>query len=281
MANTLVGKIAAASIKVGALATDKTNTQQNYNYISADKVLERGGAALAAQGVVVIPTIKVEETIRHEGTNQYGKTQIRYDSIVEFDMRVTDGTDTLEAHWVGRGSDYAVPDKALYKAITSGHKYFLMKLLNIGVGNEDGEHETQPDAQPQTPQKPVERTNGRAASNHTAQPTKTQQRASTQPTAHIDDAEEVNPDGPDNLFETLTPTDAELVDIGTWQTPEDAQEWAVSIGGCANVHEARNSFKNLVTEQFDGRLTKANIGPVYVAWHRKQQAKAAERKQAA
>jgi hypothetical protein len=150
MTNTLISKIAKASLKVGALETDKTNTQQNYKYISADKILERGGDALCEAGVVIIPSI-TQETTEAVKTDKGGT---RYDSIVHFLMTITDGETQLEMPWCGRGNDYSVPDKALYKAITSGHKYFLMKLLNIGVGNEDGEHES--DGQPaQAPQKPA------------------------------------------------------------------------------------------------------------------------------
>lgn len=148
MANTLISKIASASIKVGALKPDKTNTQQSYDYISADKVLERAGDALAAAGVVIIPSIQSEACERVETGN--GKS--RFDSTVTFTMIVTDGETQLEMSWRGRGSDYSVPDKAMYKAITSGHKYFLMKLLNVGVGNEDGEHESDPQQAPQRAQ---------------------------------------------------------------------------------------------------------------------------------
>lgn len=141
MTSTLIGKIAAASLKVGALATDRTNAQQKYDYISADKVLTVAGAALAQSGVVIFPSITSEST----EAVKTDKGGTRYDAVVHFAMIVTDGATQMEMPWTGRGNDYSVPDKALYKAITSGHKYFLMKLLNIGVGNEDGEHEA-PDA---------------------------------------------------------------------------------------------------------------------------------------
>lgn len=140
MPNNLATKIAAASEAVGALTTDKRNTQQNYDYISADKILDRVGGALARVGVVVIPAIVDEEMVAHSTSN--GKE--RYDARVTFNMTVSDGETTMEFPWVGRGNDYSVPDKATYKAITSGHKYFLAKLLNVGVGNEDGEHEAEP-----------------------------------------------------------------------------------------------------------------------------------------
>ena len=156
--NTLIAKLAKASQKVGALATDKVNASQNYAYISADKILQRVGDALAEVGVVVVPSIINESTNETNYTDNYGKAKTRYDAIVTFEMLVSDGEGELRAGWVGRGSDFAVPDKALYKAITSGHKYYLAKLLNVGVGNEDGEHEVE-DA-PRSPQKATTPTNG-------------------------------------------------------------------------------------------------------------------------
>src|SRR5207253_8898342 len=76
-----------------------------------------------------------------------GNGKSRFDSTVHFGMIISDGESQIELPWCGRGSDFSVPDKALYKAITSGHKYFLMKLLNVGVGNEDSEHESSDDGQ--------------------------------------------------------------------------------------------------------------------------------------
>jgi hypothetical protein len=59
---------------------------------------------------------------------------------MEMSVSDVDGNEKI-VRWTGSGVDYATPDKALYKAMTSGHKYFVMKLFMIGVGNEDGEHE--------------------------------------------------------------------------------------------------------------------------------------------
>jgi hypothetical protein len=152
---TLAERIARASVAVGAFAADKRNKEQNYDYISADQVLSRAGDALAKESVALFPSVLDETVEVYEYVDNYNKTKRRYDARVTFNMVLSDGETTLELVWIGRGSDYAVPDKALYKAITSGHKYFLMKLLNIGVGNEDGEHETA-DEQPARPaQKPA------------------------------------------------------------------------------------------------------------------------------
>lgn len=155
----LASRIAKASAAVGGrLKADSRNNEQKYDYISADKILSVCGQALAEQGVVVIPAIAAEVVdIVDRGNGKY-----RYDAAVTFHMIVADDEKEITAMWVGRGSDYTVPDKATYKAITSGHKYFLMKLLNIGEGNEDGEHDPaeeapRPQPQRQTQQPPVHR----------------------------------------------------------------------------------------------------------------------------
>ena len=138
MTNGLYAKVATVSKAIGSLQPDKRNQQQKYDYISADKILERAGSEMAAVGLVVVPAL-VDEKIE---SVEYQTGKWRYDCRVDFVMKLADSEgNTVEVVWFGRGSDYSVPDKAMYKAITSGHKYFLMKLFNVGVGNEDSEHE--------------------------------------------------------------------------------------------------------------------------------------------
>ena len=159
MANTLAAKIAQASADVGGrLKADKTNMQDRYSYISADKILAECGQALAAVGVAVIPAMTDAEIA--PGVTASGKN--RFDARVSFVMTVTDGETESAQPWYGFGADYTTPDKAIYKAITSGHKYFLSKLLMIGEGNEDGEHESAPEA-PATQNVPQRQTNGNGA----------------------------------------------------------------------------------------------------------------------
>ena len=149
---TLAARIAQASIDVGEFTADKINPEQNYRYISADAVLARGGNALAKNGVAVIPSVTdAMIAVVDRGPNK----SPRQDARVTFCMTITDGEKEVTAIWYGFGSDYSVPDKAIYKAVTSGHKYFLMKLLNIGAGNDDGEHEGEP-AQDKPARKPAQ-----------------------------------------------------------------------------------------------------------------------------
>lgn len=140
--SSLPAKVAAASLDVGGkLSTDKRNTQQNYDYLSADKILSICGQALAQQGIIIFPDIASQDIVALDYTDQYGKPKTRHDCKVEFLFHICDGTSEMIQRWYGMGSDYAAPDKALYKAITSGHKYFLMKLMCVGAGEEDSEHE--------------------------------------------------------------------------------------------------------------------------------------------
>ena len=162
--STLAAKVAQASADLGnRLKADKKNMQGGgYAYISADKLIAEAGAVLAANGVTVFPSI-VGYNI-DPGESSSGKRN--YNVIVNFMMVVTDGESHMDCPWMGAGVDYGAMDKALYKGITSGHKYFLAKLLNIGEGNEDGEHENPPtENKPQQAQvQPVKpATNGNSA----------------------------------------------------------------------------------------------------------------------
>lgn len=158
---TLAAKICKATQEVGGkLAPDKRNKEQGYDYISADKMLAECGQALANAGVTVFPSIT--ETAIVEAPRQ-GKGP-RYDARITLAFTVTDGVESFSCLWTGMGSDYTVPDKAIYKAITSGHKYFLTKLLNVGAGNEDGENEPrEEEAQPAAKKPAPAKSNGKPA----------------------------------------------------------------------------------------------------------------------
>ena len=142
---TLASKLASVRAKIGSLAPDKTNKDQNYKYISADKILERAGDALAEAGIIILPAINSCDVTFFERPNK----SPRIDAIIRMEMVVTDGETALNSLWIGSGSDYTAPEKAVSKAVTNGHKYYLMKLLNIGIGNEDGEHDSH--AEPEQP----------------------------------------------------------------------------------------------------------------------------------
>lgn len=139
-------KVLAVMQAVGSLETDKRNEKQDYPYISADKVLGRCRAAMVEAGLTLIPNV-IDQQIECVQYKKYGKEAMLFQASLRFEMVLADKDGNIHhASWTGAGVDYASPDKAVYKAMTSGHKYFLMKIFNIAVGNEDGEHEPPQDA---------------------------------------------------------------------------------------------------------------------------------------
>jgi len=138
---TLFARVTKVMQTVKALEPDKKH-QQGYMYISSDKALNMIGAAMAQNGLVIVPSVTSQTVDIVEYTNQQNKAMTRFDASVTFAMTLADadGNDHT-AVWVGSGSDFTSPDKAVYKAITSGHKYFMLKLFVVGAGAEDSEHE--------------------------------------------------------------------------------------------------------------------------------------------
>ncbi len=140
----LTERINLVMLEVKALKPDKHHAQQKYGYISADKILGKLGQAMAQHGLSVEPGIISNTIALDEPPNK----KPFFTSNVQMEMVISDASgNESKRPWYGCGIDYGSPDKAFYKAVTSGHKYFIMKLFMVGVGNEDGEHEqpTPPD----------------------------------------------------------------------------------------------------------------------------------------
>lgn len=131
----------AARAVGGAIQADSVNSQRHYNYISSDRIVEVCGKALFEQDILLVPAIVKTELDSMEFVDASGSIRKMFTASVDFEFHLRAPESNLVMAWHGAGVDYQAPDKAFYKAITSGHKYFLMKLLMISVGNEDGEHE--------------------------------------------------------------------------------------------------------------------------------------------
>lgn len=129
--------IAKAMIGIGSLAADKRNKHDGYDYISSDKILEEIGKTLGGLSIVVIPGITGVTVDKYDREDD----KFMFCANVSMQMTVRAGENEITVPWFGSGVDYRVPDKAVYKGITSGHSYFLRKLLMVGIGNEDGEHQ--------------------------------------------------------------------------------------------------------------------------------------------
>lgn len=140
----LAQKIAAAIIEVdGGGIPAGYNTDKGYPYFTAAQVQEVTlRKALARRGIVVIPQVTNHDLDLTTIAGANGMDRTRYDSRIAMVMTVTDGYETYTAQWAGAGSDWAAPDKGLYGAMTSGHKYWLLKLFGIAADDGDTEHVT-------------------------------------------------------------------------------------------------------------------------------------------
>lgn len=146
----LFARIAAAIVELGDFIADKRNNDQGYNYLSADQILSRGAAALAKHGVIIFPSIGNIET--RVTTTQNNKT--RFDTRVTISFSVLSEDGARDSIWYGNGFDYSTEDKAINKAITNGHKYFMMSLLGIRPGPDDSESGEDGQAQQRRPARP-------------------------------------------------------------------------------------------------------------------------------
>jgi len=201
---------------------------------------------MADCGVVVFPAVTEHDL--QLGQSSGGKT--RYDVRVKFDMTISDGVSTMTMPWFGVGADYAAPDKATYKAITSGHKYFLAKLFCIGVGNEDSEHESE---------EPTQSAQKKAVAEQVEAAVKAvKDEAAAQVAAAKAEAAEKK---------AAYPVE--------WKTPADAQAWAVSNNHCSNEFEAKASFKNSLKEVTgqDKSLDSNHLAAVLENFYKKHMAR--------
>jgi hypothetical protein len=65
--------------------------------------------------------------------------------------------------------------------------------------------------------------------------------------------------------------------VASWQKPEDAYDWAISIGAAENVFSARAAFAKAV-DAHGGRLTRQNASAVYLAFYQERLKRAEEKK---
>lgn len=144
---TLAPKLARAMGQINAVAKTGRNEHHRYNYAPASRIYEAVRAALAAEGVMVAPSIVGYET------TEAGK-QIK--TVLHMEMIITDGSETMRLPWVAEGLD--AQDKGINKAVTSALKYFLIALLLIPTDEAD------PDGTDDNTQTPQQRNQTRQSS---------------------------------------------------------------------------------------------------------------------
>lgn len=149
-------KLAIISNEIGALAKDGKNKEQGYLFIGYAQVAAKVRELQAKYGVAIIPTIESYES--NEVRSKYGSIGYHYLIKLQFTvMNTDDPEDKIISDWIGESTDYG--DKGINKAITSGVKYFIMRLYNISDKGEEEADDTTPEPSYSKGQAPFDKAN--------------------------------------------------------------------------------------------------------------------------
>jgi hypothetical protein len=137
MPGPLAAKIAQA---MGQIQSVPKNGQvnfgnTNYDYATADDIMSAAKDAMAAAGLAIIPSV-VDEDWNSNGNNVY--------LTIEYTIIDGESGETWTSRWRTQGNDSG--DKAYWKALTQGKKYFLRDVFCIPTG------ETHLDAEADSPE---------------------------------------------------------------------------------------------------------------------------------
>jgi hypothetical protein len=131
---TLAEKVAAAMSEAAEVTKSSRNTEQGYNFASAEAILAAVRAPLLKRGVLLIPSEGQYET--EEIQARSGAKGQRVTVTVTF--RFTDGRDELLIPgWRGVGQDYG--DKAAGKAYTNALKTLIRTAWLLPTEHDDPE----------------------------------------------------------------------------------------------------------------------------------------------
>ena len=137
---SLVAKLAEVMAAVERVPKRGRNTFHGYDYATEADIASEIRRELAARGVMLIPSI---DDMTREAVGEKGQIL----TILKMTMTFIDGEtgETLNRPWMGAGTDKE--DKGLYKAMTGGEKYFLLKTFLIPTGDDPERDVAQDDRQ--------------------------------------------------------------------------------------------------------------------------------------
>lgn len=248
----LYAAMAAARLEFGALTKTKSANiksdkgSYSYSYADLSDVIEATAQALARHGLVIIQEPEVVNDGNRAMVIIYGCIAHKSGGVRELRP--------LPMPVAGTGA------QAVGSAIAYGRRYQLTAALNLAADDDDGKSATGDESKPRQSHAPK-------------LPSQQKAEAVQHRTPAEDGSNPFESDSPPSQ-----PTDAELEILGAWRTPQDAQDWAVQVTACANIHEARESFKKIV-DAHGGKLTKQNVGTVYLEFLRHQDEKLVARQQ--
>lgn len=138
----LMPKVSAA---VGAIAKNKFNQQQRFNYRGIDDVLDAFHKPLAEHGVTVLPEYRVLEST--EAQSKSGGVLYRVRIAGRYTFVAGDGS-SVTAETIGEAMDSG--DKATNKAMSVAMKYAMFQVFAVPVSGvmDDADADTPPETVP-------------------------------------------------------------------------------------------------------------------------------------
>ena len=140
---SLEAALQAVRKDLGGIEKDGTAPEMlgSFKFVSWDALAPKVGDAMAKHDVFILPEVLDAVTVE-AGQTARGKTNYR--TTVRLRFEVIGGGHSKQILWFGQGDDTG--DKSLQKAVTSGYKYFLLKLfLASGAEDSDGQSEEMAD----------------------------------------------------------------------------------------------------------------------------------------
>jgi hypothetical protein len=132
-ATSLVSKLAAVMAAVERVPKRGRNEFHRYDYATEADIVSVVRQELASRKVMLVPSVQNHE--RHDITT---KKNERGDPLTVLHMTFTfydgDSGESIVMPWLGVGQDGG--DKGVYKAMTGGEKYFLMKTFLMPTGDD-------------------------------------------------------------------------------------------------------------------------------------------------
>jgi hypothetical protein len=132
---SLASKLAQIMAEVGSLPKNGWNDHFKYHFVTEADVVAALRAGLSSRQIAFLPAITSvrDETIVTKSQNGE-KTKIITTVTMSFQFIDGESGESVTREWAGRGEDAS--DKGLYKAITGGNKYFLLKSFLIPTGDD-------------------------------------------------------------------------------------------------------------------------------------------------
>lgn len=132
--SSLVRKLAEVMAAVERVPKRGRNDFHKYDYATEADIVATVRAELAKRQVMLLPAV---ESISREPVGEKGS--VLTTTAMRFTFIDGESGETLERPWFGCGTDKE--DKGLYKAMTGGEKYFLLKTFLMPTGDDPEQDE--------------------------------------------------------------------------------------------------------------------------------------------